>query len=90
MDPSGVEQTKQFGRQERRCRSLWLAIAFVLGVLGVIVFLFTEDMSLSMGWVDRWTLLNVAILAIEILSIALMFKHKKTIRRPEKEQNRPL
>jgi hypothetical protein len=51
----------------------------VLAVVGVVVFLLTEDLSLPFGWVtDKWTILNAVILAIEIVAIWLCLKTAKT------------
>jgi hypothetical protein len=57
---------------------VWLVVALVLAVVGVVVFLFTEDMGLSMGWVDRWTIVNVVIFVIEIVVLTLVFKREKS------------
>jgi hypothetical protein len=65
-------------------RSLWLVTAVVFSVVGVVVFLFTEDWHLLSAWVDRWTIVNVAILILEIVAIMLVFKRKKVKTYPEK------
>ncbi|MDR0373518.1 MAG: hypothetical protein LBI79_08195, partial [Nitrososphaerota archaeon] len=84
-DDSETGQINPYDKQAKRCRDLWLVIAFVLGIAGVVVFLLTEDMSLQMGGVDRWTILNIAIFAVELLSIALVFKYTKNTRRHRKK-----
>jgi len=45
----------------------------VLGTAGVMVFFMTENMSYPMGFVDIWTVVNGAILAAQMLCIALVF-----------------
>jgi len=54
----------------------------------VAVFLLTQDMLLPMGWVDTWTIVNIAILAVEILSLAFVFKSAKKSHKQE-DQNNP-
>jgi protein-S-isoprenylcysteine O-methyltransferase Ste14 len=58
-----------------QCVFLWAIVAAV--VVGVLVFVFTQDMSLPMGWVDRWTIVNVVILVVEIIVLLFAFKGNK-------------
>ena len=46
----------------------------VAGVAGPVAFILTEDMSLPMQMVDKWTLLMVVILAAQI--VAAIFNKK--------------
>ena len=71
---SGKEAEKQKKRQH--C-NLWLVVVFALGIAGIVVFLFTEDLTRSMGLVDSWTIVNVIIFAVQILALVFMFKYKK-------------
>jgi len=64
-------------KQNGQLRRVWLAVAFALGVVGVIVFLLTENLSLPMIFVDSWTILNVVIFAVQIITTVLVFKCKK-------------
>jgi uncharacterized repeat protein (TIGR02543 family) len=68
---------KQNGRQ----RNVWLEAAFALGIAGVVVFLFTEDLSRTMTLVDNWTMVNAFIFAVQLAaqltSLTLICKHKK-------------
>ena len=53
-------------------------IAGVLaGIAGPVVFLLTEDMSLPMAMVDKWTILMIAILAVQVVAAALNKKASK-------------
>jgi hypothetical protein len=58
-------------------RHLWLITALILAVAGIVVFLLTEDMSLPMGWVDKWAIANIIILIAEIIAIIFVFKTVK-------------
>jgi uncharacterized repeat protein (TIGR02543 family) len=70
----GTVEKRQFNRHSL----LWLVVAVVLSVLGVVVFLVTEDLSLPFGWVtDKWTILNAAILIVEVITIYLCLKTAK-------------
>jgi uncharacterized repeat protein (TIGR02543 family) len=58
-------------------RNLWLTVTMLLAIIGVVVFLLTEDLCLPVGWVDKWTLVNVALLMTEIVVALLIFKRTK-------------
>ena len=64
------------GQQSQRSNVL-LITAIAMGITGIIVFLLTENMSLPMVFVDKWTTINLAILAVTIIAIILIFKHQK-------------
>ena len=64
-------------RKQKQQRTLFFLTAIILGIVGIVVFLLTEDMNNTRVWVDKWTMLNVAIFIIEIVAIALTFKTKK-------------
>ncbi|MCL2135657.1 MAG: InlB B-repeat-containing protein, partial [Candidatus Bathyarchaeota archaeon] len=57
--------------------AIWLCVTIVLGILGIIVFLLTEDMNLTMALVDNWSIVNAIIFIVEIIAIVLIFKRKK-------------
>jgi uncharacterized membrane protein len=58
-------------------RLVWLVAVLVFAVVGVVVFFVTEDMGLSMGWVDKWTIVNAIILVVEIMAVMFVFHNKK-------------
>jgi len=60
-----------------QCQTVWLFTALVLSVVGLVVFLLTENMSLQMGLVDRLTIVNAILFVAELVAIAFAFKHKK-------------
>jgi uncharacterized repeat protein (TIGR02543 family) len=64
-------------KKQRQQRHIWLAIAIIAGIAGVIVFLLTEDMNNVMVMTDKWTIINVIIFIVEIIAITFTFKHKK-------------
>jgi membrane protein YdbS with pleckstrin-like domain len=72
------------GKQKRKQhRVLLYFTALVMGVVGVVVFLFTEDMSHSRVWVDNWTVVNVLIFIVEVIAIVFTFKTKKVNKKEE-------
>ena len=46
----------------------------MMAAASAVVFYFTEDIRLPMGWVDIWTVVNALILGAEIVAIALVPK----------------
>ena len=70
----------------KRCMFCF-ALSVVLGIVGLIVFVLTEDMSLPMRYVDNWTIINAIIFIVEIVVIILAFKYKKQT--TQKQQTTP-
>jgi hypothetical protein len=65
-------------QKRKQYNFFWLATTIALAVTGIGVFLLTEDLSLPVGWAtDKWTILNVAILTIETITIWLCLKPVK-------------
>lgn len=58
-------------------RMVWLVITILAGILGIVLFLVTENLRNPMVLMDVWTVVNAIIFAIEVIAIALTF-HKKT------------
>jgi len=86
-DKRTVASNAQYGGQKRedsdakkftQRRTIWLIATVVLAIVGIIVFILTEDMSLPRGWVDRWTIVNAIILVAEIITVMFVFHNKKT------------
>ena len=63
--------------KEKKSRPLWLAILTVMGIVGVIVFILTEDMTRLMVLVDNWTILNAIIFIVALISYRYAFKREK-------------
>ena len=53
------------------------------GVAAPIAFILTEDMSLPMVMIDKWTLLMIIILAVQIVAAVL---NKKASEAPDEEE----
>ena len=49
----------------------------IAGIAGPLAFILTEDMSLPMQMIDKWTLLMVVILAVQIVAAILNKKASK-------------
>lgn len=60
----------------------WRLISLIPAIAAVVAFVLTEDMSMSMAFVDRWTLLMVIIAVIQIVVAVLSMKEKQE---PEEE-----
>ena len=71
--------------QENKRRPGWLAILTVMGIVGVIVFILTEDMTRLMVLVDNWTIVNAIIFIIALISYRYAFKREKEDEYEEEE-----
>jgi len=67
----------------QRKRGWWwlvcLFVVVVLGVVGVVVFLCTEDLGLGVGLVDRWTIVNVVVFVVEVVFVVFVFRCRKAL-----------
>ncbi|MDR0817596.1 MAG: hypothetical protein LBN35_03050, partial [Clostridiales Family XIII bacterium] len=63
--------------REGKTRTGWLILAAVLSVLGVALFLFTQDMRLPMVLLDIWTIVFAVLFAAEIVFARLTGKKEK-------------
>jgi Mg2+/citrate symporter len=76
---------KQNEKKQKKHRNIWLITALVLGIVGIIVFILTEDMSRKMAIADIWTIVNAIIFIVEITAILFIIKHNK--KNDKTEQN---
>ncbi|MCL1970216.1 MAG: InlB B-repeat-containing protein [Candidatus Bathyarchaeota archaeon] len=75
----------------RQSNNKWLiAAAFALSIIGLTVFLLTENMNHQMTLIDKWTIINAVIFIAEIITI-LLYIQKQTKRHNQKysTQNQP-
>ena len=73
--------------EAKRHNKLGMRLLRLIPAIGsVVAFILTEDMSAKMQMVDKWTLMMVIILAIEV---ALAAFSKKTTDDGEEEQGQP-
>ena len=80
--PINDDTEKGYKKQKRRQRNVWLSASFALGIAGIAVFLFTEDLNRTMTLVDNWTIVSALILAAQLAAqltaLTVTCKHKKT------------
>lgn len=63
--------------EEKKTRPIWYIVTFVMAVLGAVIFIITQDMSLDMVMVDNWTIVNAIIFAIEVVASVFIFRTKE-------------
>jgi len=61
-------------RKAPQMRLVWLTVAMMIAVVGVFMFMFTQDMSWTMVLTDIWTINHLILIAAEIVAIVLVFK----------------
>jgi len=64
-------------RKENERRPLWVAIAGIMGVAGLVVFLLTENMKNPMVLFDNWTILNAIIFVVGLIGAILAIRRKE-------------
>ena len=53
----------------------WKVVAIVDAIAALIVFILTENMTLPMALVDKWTLLMLALVLVSVVSLLLGRKY---------------
>ena len=61
---------------EKNKKGLWRLISIIPALIAIIVFIFTEDMTLPMIFVDKWTILHVVIALVQVVVMVLCKKKK--------------
>ncbi|MCL2679466.1 MAG: InlB B-repeat-containing protein [Dehalococcoidia bacterium] len=64
---------KDSGGTRKAVNLLWLLVAVIAGIVGVVVFFLTENMNNPMRLVDWWTIVNAVIFVIGLAAIWLTF-----------------
>jgi len=80
-----LEDEEDDRKDYNKRRMIWFIITFTMAIAGIVVFMLTEDMRLPMVLVDRWTIVNALILAVEILAVIFCLKRKDHINDKEEE-----
>jgi len=63
--------------EKRRSRFLFVLAIPILAIIGIILFIFTENMRLQMILADRWTIAHVILFVVAIISYLLAFRNEK-------------
>ena len=72
------EEDEEEEEKEAKKRGLFTRVlAVLIAILSVVLFVFTEDMSLPWTWVDKWTVWMVVIGLVQILVFFVGRKWKK-------------
>jgi hypothetical protein len=59
------------GGDGRQPRKAWVFVSIAAAVLGVILFVLTEDIGLEAALVDKWTIFNAALSALSLAGAVL-------------------
>ena len=77
----GRSFSEQDTAQERMSKRsiICLVVTCILAVLGVILFIITQDMTRTMVFIDHWTLLHVLFVALQVAALILLVRKIKSI-----------
>ena len=70
------ENGKGVMEYEKNKKGLWRLISIIPALIAIIVFIFTEDMTLPMIFVDKWTILHAVIALVQVVVMVLCKKKK--------------
>ena len=65
-----------FNAVVKNANLLWVGLAVLAGIAGMVVFLLTQDLNLAVGWVNVWSLANATLLALGVIGWIMSFKGK--------------
>jgi len=63
--------------QRAKHRMIWTLTTLIAAILGVIVFILTEDIRLPMVLVDKWTIVNAIIFIAGVIGYVFAVKREK-------------
>ena len=68
------ENDEYTDEEEKDIRSMrrFKFFSILFGIVSIIVFIFTEDMTMPMVWIDKWTILMAIFTGIEIANIFII------------------
>lgn len=58
-------------KEEKKQNKLWKTISIIFGIMGIIVFLITEDMSNPMVYIDGWTPIMIVIAIAQVVALVM-------------------
>ena len=64
-------------KQKKRQRRAWLLIANIGAIIGVVLFLLTQNIRLPMVLVDFWTIAHLVLFAVGIAATYCLYKRDK-------------
>ncbi|MDR0460878.1 MAG: InlB B-repeat-containing protein [Nitrososphaerota archaeon] len=82
-DTQNVTVTKK----QKTINNLCLLTAVILGIVSIVVFFLTEDLSLKMGLVDGWTIVHAILFIVEIIVVFFYISIRKTSNKQKTQQN---
>ena len=59
---NSAEEDEEVAQLERK--KIWKILSVITAAISIVLFFFTEDMSLPMVMIDKWTILMVVILVV--------------------------
>ena len=73
-DEEATEEEEDADDEDRKQTTITKVVNIIVGIIALIVFIFTEDMSLPMTLVDKYTILMVIMTLINAIDTAIITK----------------
>jgi len=64
-------------KEKKKMRMATKVIALIDAVVALVVFILTEDMTLPMALVDKWTILMIVFALVSVVSLVMGYKNAK-------------
>jgi len=72
-----TDESEMEKEQRTKYRIIWTLTTLIAGILGIIVFILTEDMRLPMVLIDEWTIVNAIIFIAGVIGYVFAIKREK-------------
>ena len=79
-DSEYIESTQEQSEEQKsrkRHRLAWLIIVIAMGIIGVLLFILTQNMRWTMVLLDIWTIAHAVLFAAEAVAMFCLFRRKK-------------
>jgi len=70
----GIGEIEEFAERGEQLRPAWLSVSIVTAIVGLFLFLLTQDMNRKPVLFDVWTAVHASLLAAEAIAIYMTFR----------------
>ena len=74
-------------RKKKRRITIYEIIIIILAIVGIILFIVTEDTRTPMRYVDRYTIIHVILFLVIVVGVILIYKRTKKNENRDKYEN---
>jgi len=77
IDEKGTFASDAREKQRKRQRVVWFFISIMVGIIGIVLFILTQDMTRAMFLVDVWTIAHIIFLLCGIVAFVSLTRGRE-------------